>query len=71
MSVMETDLQTWQVALIAVAVVWEFCWKGAAMWRAARKNQTKWFIALFVFNTVGILPITYLLTHRTASDQSS
>lgn len=41
-------------------IVWDICWKGVALWRAANKGQKNWFIALLVFNTLGILPISYL-----------
>lgn len=34
--------------------------KGVALWKAGRNNQRNWFIALFIFNTVGILPLVYL-----------
>jgi hypothetical protein len=65
MSIQELNLETWQVALIGVAVIWEFLWKGFALWRASRNNQQGWFIALFILNTVGVLPIIYLLTNKT------
>lgn len=35
--------------------------KAVALWKAARADQMLWFIALIVFNTVGILPLIYLL----------
>ena len=31
------------------------------MWRSARNNQLAWFVCIVVFNTMGILPIIYLL----------
>jgi len=37
--------------------------RGMALWRAAKRSQKWWFIALLVINTVGILPAIYLLTH--------
>ena len=43
-----------------ILVVWEFIWKGIALWKAARNNQKNWFIAVLILNTVGILPIVYL-----------
>ncbi len=46
--------------IIPLAVVWEAAWKGVALWRAGRNAHLVWFIALFIFNTVGILPITYI-----------
>jgi len=46
--------------LIPIAI-WDMVWKGIAMWKCGRNNQLYWFIAVLVLNTVGILPIIYLL----------
>jgi hypothetical protein len=35
--------------------------KALSLWKAARKSQKGWFIALLFLNTVGILPLIYLL----------
>ena len=42
-------------------VLWEVIWKLLAMWRAAQNRQPGWFICLALINTMGILPILYLL----------
>lgn len=41
-------------------LIWSLAWKGAALWRAARREQKQWFIALLIINTLGILEILYL-----------
>ena len=41
-------------------MIWEAVWKLMAMWKAANKGSVAWFIALAIFNTVGILPILYI-----------
>jgi len=41
-------------------LVWTMIWKGIGAWQSARKGQMIWFVAFFIFNTVGILPIIYL-----------
>ena len=46
--------------LIPLLVVWEFYWKGRALWKAARKKELVWFITFLVVNTIGILEIIYL-----------
>lgn len=46
--------------LIAVLVIWEFVWKGIALWKAARNSDKAWFIILLVINSVGILPLLYI-----------
>jgi hypothetical protein len=55
------NLETWQVWAVVIAMLWELVWKGFALWRASRKGHTVWFVLMLVFDTVGILPITYLL----------
>ena len=45
---------------LPLAVVWEVAWKGVALWRAGRNAHLVWFICLFIFNTLGILPIVYI-----------
>ncbi len=41
-------------------IIWSFVWKGIALWKAARKNDKYWFMALLIINTVGILEILYI-----------
>ncbi len=50
--------------LIILLIVWELTWKVIAMWKAARNNQLIWFICIAFFNTIGILPIIYILLQR-------
>lgn len=35
--------------------------KGWGMWRAAKMHMNKWFIALLVVNSLGVLPVVFLL----------
>jgi hypothetical protein len=53
-------LDTW-VPLLAFLALAELILKGFALWRAARLNQSGWFIAILIINTAGILPLIYLL----------
>lgn len=46
--------------ILSILLIWDMIWKGVAMWRASKNNQKNWFIAVFIFNTAGILPILYL-----------
>ncbi len=59
-----TDMIIWLLPLIIVLSLWEIVWKLIAMWKSARNNDLAWFILIAVFNTAGILPIIYILTHR-------
>lgn len=51
------------IALIIILTVWQFFWKGVALWRTSQLKQRNWFIALFIlvpFNDVGIVELIYL-----------
>jgi len=48
----ETSDLMWLLPLI----IWQLIWKGIALWRAGRNNQLKWFLAILLLNTAGILP---------------
>lgn len=45
-------------------ILWEAVWKGISLWKAGRNKQLGWFIALFILNTAGILPIVYILAFQ-------
>ncbi|MFA6364897.1 MAG: DUF5652 family protein [Candidatus Paceibacterota bacterium] len=50
-----------QWALLGIALAWTFAWKGFALWKAARKSDKWWFIAMILpINTLGILEIFYI-----------
>jgi hypothetical protein len=51
-------------------MLWEGTWKALAMWKASRNNELAWFICIFVFNTIGILSIIYILWDRNNVHQS-
>ena len=50
--------------LLFPLMVLDLVLKGFALWRSAQREQTVWFIALLLVNSVGILPAVYLLTNR-------
>ena len=50
--------------IVSLAVVWEVVWKGIALWKSAKKDQKYWFVALLLLNTIGILPILYLVLDK-------
>ncbi len=60
----------WFMPLISVLVVWDTVWKGIGLWRAGRNNQLGWFIALLVVNSVGILPIVYILFFQRKKEET-
>ncbi len=46
--------------IMPILIIWEMVWKGIALWRAGRNGHVTWFVCLFIFNTLGILPILYI-----------
>lgn len=63
------DTYPWLKTVLIIAMIWDLTWKLIALWRAARNNQKGWFIALGILNTLGILPIVYLLTNKKCIDK--
>jgi methionyl-tRNA synthetase len=61
---MDYHISTTWIVILVIAAVWETVWKGIALWRAAHRNEMGWFIAVWIINSVGILPIYYLMTHK-------
>lgn len=55
--------------LLPILLGWEIVWKSIALWKAARNNQLYWYIAVVILNTVGILPIIYILFFQKEKDR--
>jgi len=49
------------VTVVILLAIWDGIWKLIALWKSARHDQLAWFICLAIFNTIGILPILYIL----------
>ncbi|MFZ2072177.1 MAG: DUF5652 family protein [Minisyncoccia bacterium] len=46
--------------VMILLIIWTIAWKCYSIWIAARNNHKKWFIALIIFNTAGILDMIYI-----------
>ena len=44
-----------------ILVAWELVWKGIALWKSAKQSQKWWYISMLILNTIGILPLVYLI----------
>jgi len=60
----------WFMPIILICVLWDGIWKLIAMWKAGRNNHLAWFICIAIFNTLGILPIIYILLLRDKEDEN-
>lgn len=54
----------WFMVIASFLVLWDLTWKRLALWRAGRKNEPVWFVFLLILNTLGILPIVYLIISK-------
>ena len=52
---------------LAALAIWEIIWKGLGLWRAGRRNEPIWFVAILLVNSVGLLPIIYLVMTKAQS----
>jgi hypothetical protein len=59
----------WLLPLIIILALWDAVWKLIGMWRAGRNNDLAWFICIAIFNTLGILPIIYILLDNNKSEK--
>lgn len=48
------------LSVFVLLIIWSAIWKGIALWKAAGNKDLKWFIALLIINSVGILEILYI-----------
>ncbi len=46
--------------IVFLIILWMLVWKGIALWKSARNNHKKWFVALLILNTFGILEMIYI-----------
>ena len=49
---------------LGVAILFDFILKGVSLWHAGKNKQKGWFVALLIINSLGLLPIIYLLFFR-------
>jgi hypothetical protein len=58
------EIKTLYLILFTLITLWELTWKTIGGWKAARNNQPLWFIFILITNTLGILPIIYLIINK-------
>jgi len=49
------------IIVLLLISVWALIWKGLGLWSAARNKQKGWYLAILILNTMGLLPIIYLI----------
>jgi hypothetical protein len=59
-----TNLPIWAIVVLGVLALFDAVMKVIGMWKSARNSHLAWFICIAIFNTIGILPIVYLVLHK-------
>ena len=54
----------WIIPVLITLMIWETIWKMIGLWKSARNSHLIWFVCIAIFNTLGILPIIYILIYR-------
>lgn len=49
------------IPIIIIIGIFELILKGLALYRSARRGEKGWYIAILILNTIGLLPLFYLL----------
>jgi len=49
------------IVILLLLTIWSYGWKIPAIWRTVKNENKKWFVALLILNTFGILEIAYLM----------
>lgn len=57
-----SDTQT--IGIIVLILLVALVLKALALWHSARRKQTAWFIFLLIINSLGILPLIYLILNK-------
>jgi formate-dependent nitrite reductase membrane component NrfD len=48
------------IFVFSIVMVWSAIWKAIALWKAARRGETAWYVIMLLLNTLGILEIIYI-----------
>lgn len=54
------SLSEFMMGVMVLSIV-DVVLKGVALWRAARMKKPGWFVVLLAVNSVGILPLIFIL----------
>jgi hypothetical protein len=50
--------------VLVILLLSDLILKGVTLFKSAQKDQKVWFVALLVVNSLGVLPIIYLILNR-------
>ena len=59
----------WPYILMIVLTILDITLRAIALWKSARAGSKIWFIALMILNTLGLLPLIYILFFAPKSEK--
>ena len=57
----------WVIVVFILMGIWSLIWSGLGLWHSSQHKQKNWFIAILILNTLGLLPIIYLIWFKPQS----
>ena len=60
---------SWRPLLFVLLTV-DVILKGLSLYQSARKEQKVWFVALILINSLGVLPLIYLLIQNSTKEKN-
>ncbi|MBU1203566.1 MAG: hypothetical protein KKG60_00680 [Nanoarchaeota archaeon] len=51
--------------------IWDLVWKAIGIGNAAKRKHVAWAVVMVIFNTVGILPMVYMIFFRNKKKSTS
>ncbi len=61
----------WFIIALLIVGVWTLIWKGIGLWYSAKHQQKGWFITILIIDSLGLLPIIYLLWFKPEEKEES
>jgi len=52
---------SWLLPLLIFLIICDLTWKLIGLWNAGRNNEVIWFLSIALINSLGILPIIYII----------
>lgn len=63
------DSMPWLLPVIAILALWDGIWKLIGLWKSARNDHMVWFIIIALINSIGIIPIIYILKNKNRKER--
>jgi hypothetical protein len=66
----DLNISPYLLATFILLILIDTVLRAISLWKSARKDQLAWFVCLLIFNTLGILPLVYLILNRDKKEKT-